>query len=461
MARGVVTEPGATTSIPDPPASMHFVGIGGIGVSGLARLLRGRGYDVRGSDMTASEVTAALIAEGIEVRIGHAPEHVAGADVVITTAAAAHDNVELVAARARQIPVAKRAAVLGVLARPYRTLAVAGTHGKSTTSGMAAVALDTAGYAPGFAVGAVVPEFGTNARDSGGDYFVVEADEYDYSFLQLEPDVAIVTNVEHDHPDLFPDFDSVLDAFHRFVRLIRPGGTLALSADDPGCWRLRELAADLSGVSVVTFGVESGDWRLQGVRKVSGPGGQTFELPLSVPGRHNRLNALSVLAAAGGFGVEPGELLEGLAAFKGVGRRFEIVREDRALVVVNDYAHHPTEIGAPVNAAHERYPGRRLVIVFQPHTYSRTRAFLQQFAGALDQGDIVILADIYPARERNDLGVSSASIAERMTAAVELAGSPEDAANRTLAILEPGDVVLVLGAGDINRAAAMIAGAAL
>lgn len=456
-----MTDPGAIVSIPDPPAKLHFVGIGGIGVSGLARLMRGRGYQVSGSDMTASEITAALESEGIEVRIGHAPEHADGADVVITTAAAAHDNVELTAARSRKIPVVKRAAVLGSLARPYRTLAVAGTHGKSTTSGMAAVAFDSAGYAPGFAVGAVVPEFGTNARDSGGDYFVVEADEYDYSFLQLAPDVAIVTNIEHDHPDLFPDFDSVLDAFHRFVRLIRPGGTLALSANDPGCQRLRELAADLRDVSIVTFGAESGDWTLLDGGMVRGPDGQTFELPLAVPGRHNRLNALSVLAAAGGLGVEPGELLDGLVAFKGVGRRFEIVREDRALVVVNDYAHHPTEIGAPVSAARERYPGRRLVIVFQPHTYSRTRAFLQQFAGALDQGDIVILADIYPARERDNLGVSSASIAEQMSTAVQLAGSPEDAAKRTLAILKPGDVVLVLGAGDINRAAAMIAGATL
>lgn len=456
-----MTQGTASVNIPDPPARLHFVGIGGIGVSGLARLLRARGYEVSGSDMTASEVTLALEAEGIEVRIGHAPEHVVGVDFVITTAAASHDNVELAEARSRRIPVVKRAAVLGTLARRYRTLAVAGTHGKSTTSGMAAVALDAAGFGPGFAVGAIVPEFGTNARDSSGEYFVVEADEYDYSFLQIEPDAAIVANVEHDHPDLFPDVKSVLDAFRQFVLRIRTGGTLVLSADDPGCRQLRDLVPDRRDVSVVTFGVESGDWTLLERGMVRGPEGQTFELPLAVPGRHNRLNALSVLAVASGLGIQPQDLLDGLASFKGVGRRFEIVREDRTLVVVNDYAHHPTEIGAPVNTARERYPERRLVLVFQPHTYSRTRAFLQQFAEALDQGDTVILADIYPARERDDLGVSSASIAERMTTAVQLARSPDDAANRALSILEPGDVVLVLGAGDINQAAARIAGAAL
>ncbi|CAN5572114.1 UDP-N-acetylmuramate--L-alanine ligase [soil metagenome] len=448
----------ATVNIPEPPARLHFVGIGGIGVSGLARLMSGRGYRVTGSDISASDTTRELEAEGIDVRIGHAAEHVDGVEVVITTAAAGPDNAELVAARALRIPVVKRAAVLGALAKPYRTLAVAGSHGKSTTSGMAAVALDAAGYQPGFAVGAVVPEFVTNARDSGGDFFVVEADEYDYSFLQLEPDVAIVTNIEHDHPDLFPDFESVLNAFSQFVQRIRPGGALVLSADDPGCRRLRELG--MGDASIVTFGSDSADWSLLDGGAVRGPDGQTFELSLAVPGRHNRMNALSVLAAAHGLGVEAGKLVDGLEQFRGVGRRFDIVREDESLVVVNDYAHHPTEIRATLDAAHERYPDRRLIVVFQPHTYSRTRALLQQFAGALEGGIITILADIYPARETDDLGVSSASIAELMTTPVELAGSPEDAANCALAMLEPGDVVLVLGAGDIYLAAARIGGVA-
>ncbi|MEZ4520384.1 MAG: UDP-N-acetylmuramate--L-alanine ligase [Thermomicrobiales bacterium] len=444
--------------IPDPPARLHFVGIGGIGVSGLARLLRARGYAVTGSDMAASEITRSLEAEGIEVSIGHAAGQVRGADFVITTAAAAGDNVELIEASRLRVPVVKRAAVLGLLARSFRSLAVAGSHGKSTTSGMAAVALDAAGHRPGFAVGAVVPHFGTNARDGEGDYFVVEADEYDYSFLQLEPDVAIITNIEHDHPDLFPDLSSVLGAFEAFVRRIRPGGTLVLSGDDPGCQSLRSRFGTLRDVEVVTFGGDDADWVLEGGSRVRGPGGQTFELPLAVPGRHNRLNALAVLAAAGGLGVRPEELLPGLARFAGVGRRFEIVLETDSLVVVNDYAHHPTEIGAPVGAARERYPGRRVVVVFQPHTYSRTRAFVDEFAAALDQGDMTILTDIYPARETDNLGVSSASIAERMTGPVQMVGSPDDAVQRVAEILKDGDVVLVLGAGDIYLAAASIAG---
>lgn len=446
--------------LPDPPARIHFVGIGGIGVSGLARMLRERGYQVSGSDMVASPVTAELEAEGIEVRIGHAAAHVAGADFVVMTAAAKADNPELVAAREQGIPAVKRAAVLGLLARDYRTLAVAGAHGKSTTSGMAAVALDRAGLSPGFAVGAVVPQLGTNARNGTGEYFVVEADEYDYSFLQLEPDVAIITNIEHDHPDLFPDFEAILDAFARFARRLRPGGTLVVAAGDPGCRRLlAELDDDFSG-RIVTFGTESGDWRLGDELLVSGPGERTFELPLVVPGRHNRLNALAVLASADGLGIEPDRLLQGLSEFSGVGRRFEILREDADLVVVNDYAHHPTEIAATIAAARERYDDRRLLVIFQPHTYSRTRVLLDDFAGALDGADEVVLAEVYAARETDDLGVSAASIAARMAVPVETAATPEEAARVAVERLRPGDVALVLGAGDIYRAAEQLSGGA-
>lgn len=457
MAERVVTD----LRIPEPPARLHFVGIGGVGVSGLARILRARGYDVSGSDMAASEVTESLIAEGVNVAIGHAAGQVDGADFVIATAAATEENVEVAAARAAGIPVVKRAAVLGVIAREYRTLAVAGTHGKSTTSGMAAVAFDAAGLGPGFAVGATVPPFGTNARGGAGDVFVVEADEYDYSFLQLEPDVAIITNIEHDHPDLFPDFSSVLNAFQQFAGRIRPGGALVLSSDDPGCQQLRERLSPADDFAIVTFGVDSGDWQLNGERAIRAPGGQMFELSLAVPGRHNRLNALAVLAAADRLGIEAAPLLEGLAGFGGVGRRFEIVREDDELVVVSDYAHHPTEIAVTIAAARERYPDRRIVIVFQPHTYTRTKAMVAQFAAALDGADQVVLASIYAAREARDPAVSSASIAERMGTPAVVAGSPEDAALRTRELVAPGDVVLVLGAGDIVQAAGFIAGEAV
>jgi UDP-N-acetylmuramate--alanine ligase len=401
----------ADITLPDPPAHIHFVGIGGIGVSGLARMLRGRGYVVSGSDLSESPLIAELRQEGIPVAIGHAGPQIQGAELVVTTAAAPETNPELVAARKAGIPVVKRAAVLGLLARDRRTLAVAGSHGKSTTSGMAAVALDAAGLDPAFAVGALVTQLGSNARDGSGEHFVVEADEYDYSFLWLEPDVAIVTNIEHDHPDLFPTFEDVLDAFRRFAGRIRPGGTLVVSADDPGCRRLVEALAPRFERRLTTFGTGAADWRLLEGDFLSGPAERTFELSLMVPGRHNRLNALAVLAAAGALGVAAEALVPGLAGYAGVGRRFEIMREDAELTVVSDYAHHPTEIAATIAAARNRFPDRRLLVIFQPHTFSRTKALLGDFAGALDRADEVILAEIYPAREVDDLGVSSASIA--------------------------------------------------
>jgi UDP-N-acetylmuramate--alanine ligase len=443
-------------TLPEPPAHIHFVGIGGIGVSGLARMLKDRGYTVSGSDMAASPVTDELRAEGIDARIGHAAANAAGADLVVTTAAAPPANPELQAARAAGIPVVKRAAVLGLLARDFRTLAVAGSHGKSTTSGMAAVALERAGLGPGFAVGAVVPQLGTNARNSRGDYFIVEADEYDYSFLQLDPDVAIVTNIEYDHPDIFPDFQSVLNAFVGFAGRLRQGGTLVVAADDPGCGRLLAALGPDFGARITTFGASYGDWRLAGERSVIGPGERTFELSLAVPGRHNRLNALAVLAASDGLGIEPQALLAGLSEFSGVGRRFEILRDDAGLVVVSDYAHHPTEIAATIAAARERFNDRRLFVIFQPHTYSRTKALLDDFAHALDGADEVVLADIYAARETDDLGVSSASIAGRMSTRVTATGSPADAALVARERMLPGDAVLVLGAGDIYQTAALL-----
>jgi UDP-N-acetylmuramate--alanine ligase len=446
--------------LPPPAARVHFVGVGGVGVSGLARMLHGRGYRVSGSDASRSPITDELAALGIAVQIGHAAALVAGADYVVATAAARDDNPELVAARAAGLPVVKRAALLAALANDARCLAVAGTHGKSTTSGMAALALERAGYAPSFAVGATVRELGANARLSGGPQFVVEADEYDYSFLWLRPQVAIVTNLEHDHPDIFPDRAAVLDAFARFAAGIRPGGSLVLSADDPGCKELlpRVARADLT---LVTVGETHGDWRVtplgDGYGRVEGPAGQTLELRLAVPGRHNLLNALTVLAAASALGVRAAELLPGLAEFGGVGRRFECVLDSPRLTVIDDYAHHPTEVAATIAAARERYPDRRLLVLFQPHTYSRTKLLLDEFAQALDAADVVLLADIYRSRETDTLGVSSADIAARMTRPALLATTPDDAARQAARQLLPGDVALVLGAGDIYRAAQALA----
>lgn len=450
----------ADLRLPEPPARVHMVGIGGVGVSGLARMLSRRGYTVTGSDLTDSPTVRELRAEGILVAVGHDAANVGDADLVVVTAALRPDNPELVEAERRGIRVVKRAALLGLLANPAVCLAVAGSHGKSTTSGMAALALDRAGLDPSFAVGATVRELGTNARLGDGPHFVVEADEYDLSFLWLHPRVAIVTNVEHDHPDIFPDLDAVLAAFERFAGGIQVGGTLVLSADDAGSRMLRgRLERTGYDRRIVTFGARDGDWRLvphDGGMAAAGPGGQVFGLRLAVPGRHNLLNALAVLAASGGLGIDAGRLLAGLESFGGVSRRFEILRDDD-VTVVSDYAHHPTEIAATIAAARERYPGRRIIAIFQPHTYSRTRALLDDFAVALDPADVAVLAEIYRARETDSLGVASTDIAARMRRCPTVVGSAFDAASAARAAMRPGDVVLVMGAGDIYEAAEALA----
>ena len=448
--------------LPEPPARVHMVGIGGVGVSGLARMLARRGYAVTGSDLNDSPTVRELRSEGIPVAVGHAAENVIGADLVVVTAALRQDNPELVEAGRRGIRVVKRAALLGLLANPALCLAVAGSHGKSTTSGMAALALDRAGLEPSFAVGATVRELGTNARLGDGPHFVVEADEYDYSFLWLRPRVAIVTNIEHDHPDIFADFDAVLSAFERFAAGVAEGGTLVLSAEDAGSRALRERL-DAAGYDrrIVTFGESEADWILardSGRTSVHGPGGQVFELRLAVPGRHNLQNALAVLAAADGLGVDARRLVAGLETFGGVSRRFEILRDD-AVTIISDYAHHPTEIAATIAAARERYPGRRIVAIFQPHTYSRTRALLDDFAVALDAADAVVLAEIYRARETDSLGVSSADIAKRMRTRPVVVDGVSDAARAAGAMRQEGDVLLVMGAGDIYEAAEALASA--
>lgn len=446
-------------NLPAPPAKLHLIGIGGVGVSGLARMLASQGYRVTGSDMNESPIVEDLVREGIPVRIGHDASNVGDADLIIATAAVHEDNPEIVEAGRRDIAVVKRAAALGMLANPRECLAVAGSHGKSSTSGMAAFALDGAGLQPSFAVGATVGGLQTNARLGEGPHFVVEADEYDWSFLWLKPAVAIVTNIEHDHPDIFPTFESVLDAFSEFVGGIRPGGTLVVSADDPGAQQLLDRVRP--DRNIVTFGWDAGDWQVasyqDGVAAISSPGGQTFGLRLSVPGRHNVRNAMAVLAAVAALDIDPAAVLPSLNAFAGVGRRFELLLDGPERTVVDDYAHHPTEVAATIAAARERFPERRILAVFQPHTFSRTHLLLDEFAAALDGADEVVLAEIYPARETNDLGVYSADIARLMSTDVQVAGSPEETADAVRDRSRPGDVLLVMGAGTIYRTARLLA----
>lgn len=453
--------------MPPAGAHIHIIGIGGIGTSALARVLALWGYRVTGSDAAASPITAALLDEGIDVTIGHHAATVAGATLVVYSAAVRDDNPELAAARVAGVETLKRAALLGLIANARRGLAVAGTHGKSTTSAMLAKICIDAGRDPSFFVGAILQDFGTNARPGGGDLVVVEADEYDRSFLQLFPEVAIVTTLEHDHPDIYPTFGAMQEAYLAFMRQIRPGGTLILSADDPGCVALRPLIETAHGVTIQTYGrAERADWRI--VPNGDGDlvlcdGAAVATLTLAVPGEHNRQNALAALAAAAAVGIAPALAARSLGAFHGTGRRFELVGEAAGITVVDDYAHHPTEIAVNLRAVRERYPDRPIWAVFQPHTYSRTQLLLHDFAAALGAADRIVLLDIYAARETATLGVSADAILPLLPdpTRAQRAGRPADAAalllrERAAGRLAPGAIVLTLGAGDVTEIGAMV-----
>jgi UDP-N-acetylmuramate--alanine ligase len=442
--------------LPPPPAGIHIVGIGGIGLSGLAQILHGLGYVVTGSDANASDRTAALLAEGIPVTIGHTDvERAAGADLVVSTRAVLlADTAEVRAATAAGVPVVKRGEVLAMLANARRCVAVAGSHGKSTTCGMLVTALRALGADPSYAVGAVVGATGTNAALASGEAMVVEADEFDHAFLWLSPEVAVVTNVEYDHPDIFPDQASYDDAFGRFATKLRPGGTLVLAADDPGCRRLLTRASLVTSGRVATFGeTEDAEWRLGadgGTWVVDPPDGQAIRLALAVPGRHNARNATAAIAALAALGCEPGAVASALAAFTGVGRRFEIKGEAGGVLVVDDYAHHPSEIRATLRAAREWYPSRRIWAVFQPHTFSRTKALLGDFAASFGVADEVIILDVYPARETDSLGISSDDLRRRVPRGCRAAALPADAVDELAGHVASGDVVVTLGAGDVT-----------
>ena len=447
--------------LPLPPAPVHFVGIGGIGMSGLARILLAQGYRISGSDSSTSDQTVALEAEGIPVNIGHTDTaHAAGASLVVTSTAVRSGNLEVDSAASAGVPVIKRAELLGILANAKTCLAVAGSHGKSTTSGMLVSSLESLRAHAAYAVGATVVSTGTNAAPGDGPVMVAEADEYDHSFLALTPDIAIITNIDYDHPDLFPDQESYDQAFLKFAAKVRPGGRLIVGADDPGVARILPQLEELPGITIDTFGEEAGvDWRV--LRSdtgwaVSRSARDRIDLRPSIPGRHNARNAAAALIALVALGYHANVASAALSAFEGVGRRFELKGEIDNVVVVDDYAHHPTEIRAVIQAARDRYPGRRLIAAFQPHTYSRTKALLVEFAAAFEKAGLTVILDIYPSRESDSLGISSADLIGHMPAGTLAGGSPVDAAKLLAEMAIPGDVILTLGAGDVTTVGAMV-----
>ena len=453
-----MTEPEATAVLPALPARVHFVGIGGIGMSGLARILREWGYEISGSDSAHSPLLDELADEGMTVGVGHTmTSQAAAADLVVATSAVRADNPELCAAHDAGRTVIKRAALLGALADARRGVAVAGSHGKSSTSGMLVWALRALGADPSFAIGAVLdgPQGATNAAPGLGAEMVVEADEYDRSFLQLHPDVAIVTNIDYDHPDIFPTLEDYDQAFVDFVAGMRPGGTLVISGDDAGCARVMSRADWQPAVEVMTVGSSpDATWHIErsdeGVRVV-GKDDVAVSLVLKVPGEHMVHNATAALAALTALGYDASAAAAALADFPGVGRRFELKGEVNDVVVIDDYAHHPREIAVNLQAARELFGARRIWAVCQPHTYSRLKALLPEFATSFEHADKVMILDIYAARETDTLGVSSADLLALIPNGGLSAQSPAHAAEQLAALVRPGDVVLTLGAGSVTQ----------
>ena len=445
---------------------IHFVGICGAGMSALAEYVIRTGGQATGCDAKAGAVTPALTALGMEVAQGHDPAHVEAATAVVATSAVPAKHPELQAARERGIPVLKRAAALGALVNAGRVIAVAGTHGKTTTTGMLATTLAEAGLDPTAFVGGRMPGWDGGLR-AGGRLYVVEADEYDRSFLALRPEMAVVTTIEPDHMEIYGDLQSLDDAFVEFLEPVPAGGLIAICSDDAGAAR---VAARLPEDRTLTYGLNEGA-RLRATRvNVAEDGtrfhvvrdGQTLgEFRLAVPGRHNVQNALATLAVGLHAGGDIAAVRRGFEAFRGVDRRFQRLGEKRAIVVIDDYAHHPTEVAATVSAARERFASRRLVVVFQPHLYSRTRDHHAAFGKALAGADSVWVTDVFPAREEPIEGVTGELVADAARAAgAQVRYHPGvDGIEETLSgWLESGDICVLMSAGDLSeRAHALMA----
>ncbi len=445
--------------LPEPPAHIHFVGIGGIGMSGLARILAHRGNRITGSDSADSDLIRELQSDGIDVTIGHGDiEHALSADLVVMTAAVTPSNPEVAAAREQSIPIVKRAELLGMLAREQRSVAVAGSHGKSTTSAMIASALRRLDADPTYVVGAILQETGRNAEPGSGDMIVIEADEYDRSFHTLFPEFAIITNIDYDHPDIYPTVKSYRQSFSQFAGQVSPTGTLVVNSDDTSTRELL-LESDTSkpSASVVTFGrSKDADWRIASGPDgdfVFGPDNSPVSLRLQVPGHHNLANAAAVVAVLTAAGFEPEDVARALDGYSGIGRRFEFKGRADGVTIIDDYAHHPTEIAATLRAARTRFPDERIWAVFQPHTFSRTHALRDDFAIALALADERMVLDVYAAREPDDGLVVDSDLRMMAGANGFRASSPVTAATDLMSLIRPGDIVLSMGAGTITELA--------
>jgi UDP-N-acetylmuramate--alanine ligase len=439
---------------------LHFAGIGGAGMCGLAELLHEEGFEVSGCDLAASETTARLETLGIKVALGHAPDHLAGVQVLVISSAVPGTNLEVDAARSRGIPVIRRAEMLGEISRLKWGIAVAGTHGKTTTTSLTGFVLTRAGLDPTVVVGGRMHYLGAHARLGHSEYLVCEADEFDRSFLALSPALALITNVEPEHLETYGSVEAMEEAFVTFANRVPFYGATIACLDDPGVRRLLPRFSRRT----VTFGFTP-QAEVHGRKprfsttgadcRVVERGRELGELSLSLPGRHMLSNALGAAAAALEIGVQFDQIAKAVAAFTGVARRFERKGERDGIVLVDDYAHHPTEVAATLQAARQSFPDARLVVAFQPHLFSRTKAFTREFGEALLSADVVLVLPIYPAREQPIPGVTHELVVEAAHASghrkVSGAASFPEALNTLNELLRSGDVLLTMGAGDVVR----------
>lgn len=453
--------------------TIHFVGIGGIGMSGIAEVMHNLGYSVQGSDIAESYVVEGLRERGIKVMIGHAGENVAGAAVVVTSTAVKRDNPEVVYALEHRIPVVRRAEMLAELMRLKNTVAVAGTHGKTTTTSMVAALLDAGGVDPTVINGGIINSYGSNARLGASDWMVVEADESDGSFLRLDGTLAVVTNIDPEHLDHYGSFDRVKCAFVEFIENVPFYGAAMLCIDHP---EVQAIIPKVRDRRVVTYGFSAqADIRGENVTPI--PGGNRFDvalrqrdgsfrrivgIELPMPGRHNVQNALAAVGVAVEMGCSDECIIGGFAKFGGVKRRFTKVGEVDGVAIIDDYGHHPVEISAVLAAARESVPsGGRVIAVVQPHRFTRLRDHMEDFERAFNDADVVYATPVYAAGEQPIEGVDSQTMVDGMKArghrSAHVISGPEPLAEALAATIQPGDMVVCLGAGDITKWAAGLA----
>lgn len=441
-----------------PGQHIHLVGVGGFGLSAIARVLLQQGYYITGSDRSANALTDALAAEGATIFNGHDAQHVMGAELVIASSAVPDDHVELAMARALNIPVYKRSDVIAAIMSGKTGIAVAGTHGKTTTTSMIAHILLDTGQQPSYIVGGILRNKGVNAGVGRGKAFVIEADEYDNMFHGLRPQVAVITSVEYDHPDFFKTPGEMIQSFSKFIGLLPEDGLLIACVDDATTAILAQNRF-VNGLPVITYGIDNGvaAWRALNLRvegqhtlfDVMRDGKSLGTAAVMIPGKHNVLNALAALITADDQGVPLADAAKALAGFQGAGRRFDLRGDVGGVAVIDDYAHHPTAIRSTLEAARQRYPDRAVWAVWQPHTFSRTESLMDAYLRAFDDADHVLVTDIYAAREKPLPGVSSANLVSEMKHAdVRHTPSLKDAVRVLNNDVQAPAVIVIMSAGD-------------